>query len=76
MREWLIAVYIVAAENHNGQNDVWYARMCMAGKLLERWYQITDPFAWMDASYVKRNLQLEVVWHMAKLHDKYFKTPG
>ena len=67
MIPWLIAVYCVGHDYHNGQWCPWYARMCMAGELLLRWYQIRDPFEWMAAPYIRDDYQQRATAHYHRL---------
>ena len=71
MREYLIAVYLVSGDNYSGQADQWYARLCMAGELLRRWFQIRDPYDWMKASSIKEECKQRVRAFYAQIEAKY-----
>lgn len=53
MREYLVALCMFCYDYHDGQWSKYYRIGCLAQKYLQRWYQIADVYAWMDASFIK-----------------------
>jgi hypothetical protein len=71
MREFLIALYLYASDHHTGQGCPWYKRSCLASRYLSRWYQITDPYEWLNLPFVRDKCKEQVVAIYIKLEVKY-----
>jgi hypothetical protein len=73
MREFLIAVALVAADYHDGQWSKWYRLGCEARQLLKRWYFIDSPESFVRNESPRLD---EVKYRIAdirhKLVTKYF----
>jgi hypothetical protein len=76
MREWLIGVYLYCADYHegwfNGRRACEYRWLCESGELLSRWYQIRDPFEWLESSCIKPECQAAAKSH----YDRFVANGG
>jgi len=72
MREFLVALAIVADRNYRGMGDKWYERGCLARWYLAKWFQIEDPYHWIAQDYVRSDCKFEALIFYGKLMRKHF----